>query len=92
MQLSTLWLYLLRNANANLPNVNWEAVGIIVSIVGGALAMAWRLGGVERNVKDVGLRVDRIERKLDQDITPRSQRIERKIDQQDRDQRRRDRE
>jgi hypothetical protein len=39
--------------------------GLAVSIVGGALAMAWKLGGLERSVKDLGGRIKRVEDKID---------------------------
>ncbi len=42
--------------------VDWATVGAVaVPIIGGALAMAWKLGGLERAVKDLGERVKRLE-------------------------------
>ena len=39
--------------------------GLAVSIVGGGLAVAWKLGGLERSVKDLGGRIKRVEDKID---------------------------
>lgn len=40
-------------------------IALCVSIIGGALVMAWRLGGLERTVKDVSERVKETNQKLE---------------------------
>lgn len=44
----------------------WAAViPVCASILGGGLAMAWKLGGLTNQVKELDDRVDHIESKID---------------------------
>jgi hypothetical protein len=49
---------------------DWSAISavilpIAVSILGGGLAMAWRLGGLERTVKDTQADVQHLDRRVE---------------------------
>jgi outer membrane murein-binding lipoprotein Lpp len=44
----------------------WAAViPVCVSILGGGLAMAWKLGGLANQVQELDDRMDHVERKID---------------------------
>lgn len=44
----------------------WAAIiPVALSIVGGGLAMAWRLGGLDRAVQDLAHHVEKLEQKMD---------------------------
>jgi hypothetical protein len=48
--------------------IDWNIVGpICFSIIVGGFGMAWRLGGLERSVKDLIRRMDQLETDIDED-------------------------
>lgn len=54
-----------------MTTTGWDiAVPVCISIIGGAITMAWRLGGIERAVKDLTARLTALERKFDRSRSP----------------------
>ncbi len=47
-----------------MENIWFAVIPVCVAIIGGALTMAWRLGGLERTVHDLGEDVKELQHKI----------------------------